>query len=173
MRQKLFHAYWVFLAPIALKLLKCLQIRAQATLDSGIGSLESIPGLLKPLQIRAQATLASGIGSLESIPGLSLSPKHLRSPGIDSKEPENQGTRNQEPTLCIGESRGVADSPYRRVGESPTPRISESGSRYLIYNKLQNFISQKITKLFERNFQRAFLYTYTASSANLSSLALT
>ena len=53
MRQKLFHAYWVFLAHIALKLLKRLQIRAQATLDSGIGSLESIPGLLKRLQIRA------------------------------------------------------------------------------------------------------------------------
>ncbi len=30
----------------------------------------AIPGLLKRLQIRAQATLASGIGSLESIPGL-------------------------------------------------------------------------------------------------------
>jgi hypothetical protein len=29
---------------------------------------ESIPGLLKHLQIRAQATFASGIGSLESIP---------------------------------------------------------------------------------------------------------
>ncbi len=103
MRQKLFHAYWVFLAHIALKLLKRLQIRAQTTLDSGIGSLESIPGLLKRLQIRDQATLASGIGSLESIPGLSLSPKHLRSPGIDSKEPENQRTRNQESTLRIGE----------------------------------------------------------------------
>ena len=84
-------------------LLKRLQIRAQATLDSGIVSLELIPGLLKRLQIRAQATLASGIGPLESIPGLSLSPKHLRSPGINSKEPENQGTRNQEPTLHIGE----------------------------------------------------------------------
>jgi len=48
-------------------LLKRLQIRAQATLDSGIVSLESIPGLLKCLQIRTQATLASGIGSLESI----------------------------------------------------------------------------------------------------------
>ncbi len=34
------------------------------------GSLESIPGLLKRLQIRAQATLASGIGFLESIPRL-------------------------------------------------------------------------------------------------------
>jgi hypothetical protein len=55
---------------IVLKLLKRLQIRAQATLDSGICSLESIPGLLKRLQIRAQATLASGIGSLESIPEL-------------------------------------------------------------------------------------------------------
>ncbi len=33
-------------------------------------ALESIPGLLKRLQIRAQATLASGIGSLESIPRL-------------------------------------------------------------------------------------------------------
>ncbi len=43
---------------------------SQATLASGIGSLESIPGLLKRLQIRAQATLASGIGSLESIHGL-------------------------------------------------------------------------------------------------------
>jgi len=32
--------------------------------------LESIPGLLKQLHIRAQATLASGIGSLESIPRL-------------------------------------------------------------------------------------------------------
>ncbi len=49
-------------------LLKCLQIRAQATLASGIGSLEAIPGLLKRLKIRAQATLASKIGSLESIP---------------------------------------------------------------------------------------------------------
>ncbi len=52
------------------RLLKPLQIRAQATLASGIASLESIPGLLKCLQIRAQATLASGIGSLESIPRL-------------------------------------------------------------------------------------------------------
>ncbi len=34
--------------------LKCLQIRAQATLAGGIDSLESIPGLLKRLQIRAQ-----------------------------------------------------------------------------------------------------------------------
>ena len=32
--------------------------------------LELIPGLLKSLQIRAQATLASGTGSLESIPRL-------------------------------------------------------------------------------------------------------
>ncbi len=38
-------------------LLKQIQIRAQATLDSGIVSLESIPGLLKRLQIRAQATI--------------------------------------------------------------------------------------------------------------------
>ncbi len=36
----------------------------------GIGSLESIPGLLKDLQILAQATLASWIGSLELIPRL-------------------------------------------------------------------------------------------------------
>ncbi len=51
-------------------LLTRLQIWAQVTLDSGIVSLESIPGLLKRLQIRAQATLASGIGSLYSIPRL-------------------------------------------------------------------------------------------------------
>ncbi len=38
-------------------LLKRLQIRAQATLASGIGSLEWIPGLLKRLQIRAQLYL--------------------------------------------------------------------------------------------------------------------
>jgi hypothetical protein len=38
--------------------------------NSRIGSLESFPGLLKRLQIRAQATLVSGIGSLESIPRL-------------------------------------------------------------------------------------------------------
>ncbi len=37
--------------------------------------------------------------------------------------------------------------------------------------QLQNFISQKIEKLFEQSFQRVFLYTYTASSANLSFLA--
>jgi hypothetical protein len=43
-------------------LLKLLQLRAQATLASRIGSLESIPGLLKRLQIWAQATLANGIG---------------------------------------------------------------------------------------------------------------
>ncbi len=61
---------------------KRLQIRAQATLDSGIGSLELIPGLLKRLQIRAQATLA--------------------------------GSRR----LPVLASRGVADSPYQRVGES-------------------------------------------------------
>jgi len=34
------------------------------------------------------------------------------------------------------------------------------------------YISQKVIKLFEPNFQRVFLYAYTASSANLSSLAL-
>ena len=51
-------------------LLKHLKIGAQATLASGIGSLESIPRLLEHLQIRAQATLASRIGSLESIPRL-------------------------------------------------------------------------------------------------------
>ncbi len=51
-------------------LLKRLQIRAQATLDSRIGFMESIPGLFKRLQIQVQATLASGIGSLESIPWL-------------------------------------------------------------------------------------------------------
>ncbi len=62
----------------------------------------------------------------------------------------------ESPTLRIGESgsrrlpvsasRGVADSPYRRVGES-----------LLIYNKLQNFISQKLKKLFVRKFQRVFI----------------
>ena len=70
--------------------------------------------------------------------------------------------------LYISKIKKVADSPYRWVGESPT----ESGSRYLIYNKLQNLISQKVIKLFEQKFQRVFLYTYTSSSANLSSLAL-
>ena len=42
----------------------------------------------------------------------------------------------------------------------------------LIYNKLQNLISQKVIKLFEPNFQRGFLYTCTASSPNFSSLTL-
>ncbi len=51
-------------------ILKCLQIRAQATMDSRIVSLESILGLLKSLQIWAQGTLASGIGSLKLIPRL-------------------------------------------------------------------------------------------------------
>jgi hypothetical protein len=51
-------------------LIQRLQIRAQATLASEIGSLESILGLLEHLQIRAHATLASVIGSLELIPWL-------------------------------------------------------------------------------------------------------
>ncbi len=43
-----------FLAPLDCSK-ACLQIRAQATLDSGMGSMELIPGLLKCLQMRAQA----------------------------------------------------------------------------------------------------------------------
>ncbi len=58
------------LAELIPGLLKHLQIRAQATLASRIGSLVSIPRLLKRLKIWAQATFACGIGSLESIPGL-------------------------------------------------------------------------------------------------------
>ncbi len=54
-----------FLAPI-----DCLKILALVTQVGGINYSESIPGLLKRLQIRAQATLASGIGQLESIPRL-------------------------------------------------------------------------------------------------------
>ncbi len=54
-----------FLAPI-----DCLKIPALVTKVGGIDSSESIPGLLKHLQIRAQATLASRIGYLESIPRL-------------------------------------------------------------------------------------------------------
>jgi hypothetical protein len=104
---------------------------------------------------------AVAVGSLELIPKLSMSLyletfKEPRNRFQGTRKPRNQGTRNQELTLRIGESRGVADSQYRGIGESPTPRIGESGSRYLIYNKLQNFISQKITKLFEQNFQRVF-----------------
>ncbi len=82
------------LAPIALKPLKRLQIRAQATLDSGIGSLESIPGL-----------------------GLSPYLKTFKELRNRTREPK---TRNQE-RLSISVSRG----------ESPTPRIGESGSRRL------------------------------------------
>ncbi len=65
--------------------------KAEATLDSGIGSLEWIPGLLKRLQLWAQATLANRISSLESIPGLSLC-RYLEM----FKEPRNrfQGTRD-------------------------------------------------------------------------------
>ncbi len=39
-------------------------------------------------------------------------------------------------------------------------------------NQLQNFISQKLIKLFERNFQQVFLYTYIASPAIFLYLAL-
>ncbi len=35
-------------------------------------------------------------------------------------------------------------------------------------HQLQNFTSQKLSKLFERNFQQVFLYTYTASSLALT-----
>jgi hypothetical protein len=50
--------------------------------------------------------------------------------------------------------------------------ISLSTASYLIYNELQNFISQKLIKLYERVFQQVFSYTCTASSPNFSSLAL-
>ncbi len=68
----------------------------------GIGSLGSIPGLLKRLQIQAQATLASRIGSLESIPGLSLSPyletfKEPRNQFKETREPRNQEPRTDSP----------------------------------------------------------------------------
>ncbi len=53
-----------------LERVKRLQIWAQATLSSGIGPLELIPGLLKHLQIRTEATLDSRIGSIELIPQL-------------------------------------------------------------------------------------------------------
>ncbi len=39
-------------------------------------------------------------------------------------------------------------------------------------HELKTFISQKLINLFERNFQRVFLCTYTTSLANFSSLAL-
>ncbi len=68
-------------------------------------------------------------------------------------------------------SRKLKKSPTPHIGESPTPRIIELGSRYLICNKLKNLISQKVIKLFEQKFQRVFWCTYTARSANLSSLA--
>ena len=58
---------------------------------------------------------------------------------------------------------------HHRFSLKTTPRIIDS---LLIYNKLQNLICQKVIKLFEPNFQRGFLYTYTARSGNLSSLAL-
>ncbi len=58
---------------------------------------------------------------------------------------------------------------HHRFSLKTTPRIIDS---LLIYNKLQNLISQKVIKLFEPNFQRDFLDTCTASSANFSSLTL-
>ena len=73
------------------------------------------------------------------------------------------------PRLNDTGSRRLRVSLIRRVADS---RIIESGSRYLIYNILQNLISQKVIKLFEPNFQWVFLYTRTASSPNFSSLAL-
>jgi hypothetical protein len=40
-----------------------------------------------------------------------------------------------ENQLPASVSRGVADYPHRRVGESPTPCIAESGSRLLNFLK--------------------------------------
>jgi hypothetical protein len=80
--------------------------------------------------------------------------------GIRDKYP-GSATLLSTSKLYISKIKKVADS-----------RIGESGSRYLIYYKLQNLISQKVIKLFEQKFRQVFLYTYTASSANLSSLAL-
>jgi hypothetical protein len=52
--------------------------------------------------------------------------------------------------------QGVADSPY------------QVGSRYyLIYNKLQNFISQKLIKLFERNYRICGINTLRFDLSNL------
>jgi hypothetical protein len=62
----------------------------------------------------------------------------------------------------------------RYIYDTESRRLPVSLSRGvdLIYNKLQNLISQKVIKLFEPNFQRGFLYTCTASSPNFSSLTL-
>ncbi len=65
--------------------------------------------------------------------------------------------------MYTGQGNKEQVSQDRRVGES----LSD-----LQYNSKLNFISQKLIKLFERNFQRVFLYTFTASSPNLSSLYL-
>ncbi len=80
------------------------------------------------------------------------------------KEPRNrfQGT-NSVIQCCLTnlKDRSGANSVYSTNGKD------RSGM-----HQLQNFISQKLIKLFEQNFQRVFLYTCTASSPNLSSLAL-
>ncbi len=76
--------------------------------------------------------------------------------------------------IILGMPRWVGESMTLHIGESGSRRLPYRwvGSRYLIYNKLQNFISQKLIKRFKPNFQRVFLYTCTASLLNFSSLAL-
>jgi hypothetical protein len=71
-----------------------------------------------------------------------------------------------------GEEKRRGVSITRRSKGARPPLCRRVGCELLIYNKIQNFISQKLKKLFEPKFQRVFLYTYTASSGNLSSLAL-
>ena len=59
---------------------------------SGIGSLESIPGLLKRLQIQAQATLASEIGFSALIPRL----HNMKNEDEDDFLYRNKGTTNNK-----------------------------------------------------------------------------
>jgi len=110
-------------------LLKRLQIRAQATLASGISSLELIPGLLKHLQIRAQATLDSGIGSLELIPGLL---KHLL---IQAQATLNSGIvsfeeRRRRQFFFIKTNIFV---PQRRIMNFFVPKLSKERSQTKVF----------------------------------------
>ncbi len=102
-------------------LLKCLQIQAQDTLASGIGSLESIPGLLKWLQIRAQSALDSRIGSLESIPGLlkrlQIRAQATLASGIGSLEliPRLHNMKNEEEDNFFGLKGIYSSLNYKRT----------------------------------------------------------
>jgi len=122
MRQKLFHAYSVcgknYSTPTQCAVKIYVGVPTVAVFFSSL--LCNVYACDGSHVFAVVCETAVAVGSLESIPGLSLSPyletfKEPRNRFQGTREPRNPGTKNR---LSVSARRGVADSPYQRVGES-------------------------------------------------------